>query len=296
MTQGGNPNNSMTSTGQHGQHGSYSNKEGMVKGDPRGTMTSIPHDYNQTTRSQEAAKGHGFFKRLFFHYDIREIEAELQSMKISKSDFVESTYAMSELGFFDLFFRLIPTISTGITSIFLAIIIYLMIAPFSVVLGIIGSLFFLQITVFQVARIVYSLDRHKVGEKETGRFIKIVRTAWHFYEFILGSVTIALVLVYFSHVDWQQLANEILSYQFKMGFLEKMWAVVVSKPYFISFVTQFETIFNGLLLLFLLFLLSYSVVNYLVYNKYKQTYKDNLFSMQKEFKNPADLAREKFDF
>ena len=293
MTDSGNPHNSMTSTGQQGN---YSNREGMVKGDPRGTMTSIPPDYNQATKAQEAAKGHGFFKRLFFHYDIREIEAELQSMKISKSDFVESAYAMSELGFFDLFFRLIPTISIGISSIFLAILIYLIIAPFSVVLGIIASLFFLQITVFQVARIVYSLDRHKVGEKETGRFIKIVRTAWHFYEFILGSVTVALVLVYFSHVDWQQLANKILSYQFKLGFLEKIWTVVVSKPYFIDFVTHFESIFNGLLLLFLLFLLSYSVVNYLVYNRYKQSYKENLFSMQKEFKNPADLAREKFDF
>jgi len=270
-------------------------REGMTHVDSRNSMTSIPQDYNQTTQ-RDTNRGHGFLKRLFFHYDIREIEAELQSIKLSKSDFVESTYAMSELGFFDLFFRMIPTISTAISALFIATIIYLILSPLSVTLGIIASFFFLQITIFQVGRIVYSLDKHKVGEKETGRFIQIVRTAWHFYEFIMVSILISLVLIYFFNVDWNSIANLILNHHFEMNFIQNLWEKVLSKDYFVDFITHLESVFNGLLLLFLLFVLSYSVVNFVTFQKNKKLYKDNLFAMKKEFSNPADLAREKFDF
>jgi len=291
MTGGSMTSGSMTGAGQ----ASNMKREGMVHADSRNSMTSIPQDYNQSTQ-QNVNQGHGFIKRLFFHYDIREIESELQSIKLSKSDFVESTYAMSELGFFDLFFRMIPTISTAISALFIAIIIYFALSPLSVILGIIASFFFLQITIFQVGRIVYSLDKHKVGEKETGRFIQIVRTAWHFYEFIMVSILISLVLIYFFNVDWNSIANLILNYHFEMNFIQNLWEKILSKDYFINFITHLEPMFNGLLLLFLLFVLSYSVSNFITLQKNKKLYKDNLFAMKKEFENPADLAREKFDF
>ena len=73
-------------------------REGMTEA-PRGhTMTSLPKDYRyqQDLAKKEQIK-ESFFKRFFFGWDMRMIEAELQRLKISKSDLIESSFQKSVL-------------------------------------------------------------------------------------------------------------------------------------------------------------------------------------------------------
>lgn len=291
----GNNFNQGSMTGVGGQRAN-AGREGMTHADPRNSMTSTPQDYNATQGNSEKRQGHGFFKRLLFHYDIREIEAELQSIKSKKTDLVQSGYALSELGFFDLFFRLIPSVSIAITAIFISILIFILLSPISIVLAIIASFLFLQITISISSKIIYSLDKHKIGKEETGRFIETVRSVWHFFEFIFVSMVLLLAMLYFSNIDWAAYAEKIQNYHFKMEFAQKIYTKLLD-TYYVSFsLSHIEQILQGILLMLMLYLLSYVVSNYIVYSKSKQLEKKNLFEMEKEYLNPAELARKNFDF
>ncbi len=272
-------------------------REGMTEGPQGSTMTSLPRDYRyQQTLAKEEQIKENFFKRFFFGWDMRMLEAELQRLKISKSDLIESSFQKSELGFFNLFFQMIPTISISLLALILSLFIYIVIAQYSITLAIIVTILFLSVTIFQNAKIVYRLNKHKIGERATGRFIKIVRSVWHVFEMIYILFTITIAIIYLIPINWDKFEQALMAKHFKTPVFAWLWKEALSFLNIGNIGHSFNNIISGLFITVLLALFLYLVSSIIIYNRTKKEEKRSKFQMNKEILNPAQLARKKLDF
>ncbi len=273
-------------------------KESMTSVNPdlrHNRMTGVPPDYYQQRELAEKNQlKTSFFKRLFFAWDMREIESELQRLKISKSDLIESSFQKSEIGFFNLFFQMIPTVTISLLSLFLSLVIFIALTHFSIYLSIIGTIVFLQATIGINAAIVYELDKHKIGERATGRFIKNVRAIWHVFETIYIILLIVLGALYFTKVNWNQFAIEVAKYKFKTPIYQIIWQNI--SKFICSLFHSFTYFITYLFITYLLFAFLYLIGSYTKYLKSKKEQEKAKFAVDKEVLDPADLARKKFNF
>ena len=285
--------------------GNNMSSQGMASGAMRrdeGGMASPAKDWkpdqNNNLSVNDAELGPSFLQRLFFYEDLRLISNSLQKMGQSKTDVLEDgpSFITSDYSFFQLYFRMSPVISININGTIIAMIIYFSTFKISMILAFIITFAFLQIVIFQHAKEIYSLERYKIGEKETGRFIKIVRNVWSLFEFIFVSITIGLGMLYLFHFDYVGLANKILKFQFENNILNVFLTNIKNWIDFVGIANDLPLAVSGLFSVFAFFIATYIIAAYMTFAKYKDMPKKNLFALKKEFLHPADLAREKFEF
>ena len=272
-------------------------REGMTEAPHGPTMTSVPRDYRyqQDLAKKEQIK-ESFFKRFFFGWDMRMIEAELQRLKISKSDLIESSFQKSELGFFNLYFQMIPTISISLLALLLSLFLYIIVAQYSIIAASILTILLLSSTIFQNAKIVYRLNKHKIGEKATGRFINSVRIVWHVFEGIYLLFVIGAGILFVMPIDWDKFEKTLVSTHFKSPVFNWLWKKIISLFDIGSLSHSFENIVSGLFATLLLAMFLYLISSFIVYKRSTKEQKESQFKVSKEIKSPADLAREKLDF
>lgn len=270
--------------------------KGMAHADSRNSMTSTPHDWKQEQQDRQSTDSVGFWKELFFHYYVIELESELQELKLTKSDIAPEAMNFSRMGHLNLFFRAMSIIGNALFGIVLSIILFLVIAYFlSLVIASIFMILFLYIVIFQKAKIIYSLDQYKLGEKETGAFIAKVRNAWHVFEFLGASIFILFGILYLKDVNYIEyahlLSTQELSKPFSIlyNFIDKNLSVLSIAKKLPDVITY---IFGNLSIFFSIYLIG----SIFFYNKFKDAHKENLFNLKKEYMHPADLAREKMGF
>lgn len=272
-------------------------REGMTESPNGPNMTSLPRDYRyQEDLAKKEQIKENFFKRFFFGWDMRMLEAELQRLKISKSDLIESSFQKSELGFFNLFFNMIPVISISLLALFLSLLLYIVVAQFSVVVAIIITILFLSSTVFQNAKIVYRLNRHKIGERATGRFIKTVRSVWHVFEIIYIMCTVAVGILYVMPINWDKFEKSLVAIHYKSPVFEWLWRKMLTIFDIGKLSHSFNNIVSGLLITCLLAMFLYIISSFMVYMRSNKEQKESQFKVKREVENPAELAREKLDF
>ena len=255
----------------------------------RARQESLRQRSQQSKNKEESS----FFKRLFFQWDARMIQAELQLLKLSKSDLVDSAYQKSEIGYFDLIFRALPVASISLFIIFISTMAYIHLFKISPVAAMVGYFLLMELLFYPNAKIIYGLDRYKIGEKETGRFIKIVRNVWHLLEFVYFS-TIALIAYYYYvvHIDWNKIAYLLQQITFQSPLNQKLWILFLR---YID-VAKIPQYVENYLFINLLFILTYIISNIIVISKAKKESQKEIFDLKKEYMTLADLAREKMGF
>ncbi len=272
-------------------------REGMTEAPHGPTMTSLPQDYRyQQDMAQKEQIKESFFKRFFFGWNMRMLEAELQRLKISKSDLIESSFQKSELGFFNLFFQMIPTISISLLALILSLLLYIIVAQYSITIAVILSILLLSSTVFQNAKIVYRLNKHKIGERATGRFIKIVRAVWHVFEMIYILLVIATGMLFLIPINWDKFDKTLMTKHFKTPVFTWLWKKTLSFFDIGSLGHSFNNIISGLFITLLFTMFLYLISSYIVYHRSSKEQKESQFKVKREIENPAELAREKLDF
>ena len=254
------------------------------------SMTSVPHDWKP---EKEKTKETSFFKRLFFQWDIRELEMELQNLKLGKADLMESAIQKTELGFFELFFRMIPVVSIVLTGIFLAYIASITLAIYnSPLIGALTGFFLLQIFIFQNAKIIYQMIQYKIGEKETGRFIRIVQSVWRSVEIFYAILLSILIFIYQSKINWEDIAKCFNNIHFDTDLYNQIWHFLIPKIDF----QNIPKVIESTLAMTALFALMYVIAMLKINKDAKKLQKKNVYDLKKEYKLPADLVREKFKF
>ena len=272
-------------------------REGMTEAPHGPTMTSVPRDYRyQQDLAQKEQIKESFFKRFFFGWDMRMIEAELQRLKISKSDLIESSFQKSELGFFNLYFQMIPTLSISFLALMLSLILYIIVAQFNVVIAAILTILLLSSTVFQNAKIVYRLNIHKIGEKATGRFINSVRAVWHVFEGLYLLIVGGVGMLYFMPINWDKVTKTLVSEHFESPVYNWLWKKMLSFINIENLQYSFNNIVGGLLITLLIATFLYLLSSFIVYRRSLKAEKESKFKIRREVHNPAELAREKLDF
>lgn len=272
-------------------------REGMTEAPGGPTMTSIPRDYRyQQDLAQKEQIKESFFKRFFFGWDMRMIEAELQRLKISKSDLIESSFQKSELGFFNLYFQMIPTLSISFLALMLSLILYIIVAQFNIVIAAILTILLLSSTVFQNAKIVYRLNIHKIGEKATGRFIKNVRSVWHVFEGLYLLIVCSVGMLYLMPINWHKATKTLVSEHFKTPVYSLLWKKILSFINIENLQHFFNNIVGGLLITLLITTFLYLLSSFIVYHRSLKAEKESKFKIKREVHNPAELAREKLNF
>jgi len=271
---------------------------GMASGGAGG-MADAPKSHHNAHQRQDQDQEYkaSFISRFFFQDDLRILELKLQSIGPSKKDVIDTNaFSISEYGFFQLYFKMFPVISINILGVIISIILYLSLIQISIIFAIIVSFLFMQLIILPNAKIVYSLDQFKIGEKETGRFINVVRKMWHLFEFKMVLLTIGIGILNLIDIDFDAIANKLNEYQTETAFVNNLLFKVKQHIDFPAIAKIAPDAISGLLILFLFAIIFYAINTYLVFSKYKDQYEKNVFSIKKEFMNPADLAREKFKF
>jgi len=266
-----------------------------------GSMTSPPKDWRPEQQQQAQQTSNedkpSFFNRLFFQEDMRLIANKLQSMGMTKTDLIQSnSFIVSDYGFFLLHFQMLPVIAIAIHGIFISMSIFFLFSKLSIVLGGVLSFLFLQFVIYLNAEIVYSLDQYKLGEKETGRFIMIVKRMWHFIEMLLFMFIALLGILYAHNLDYRAIAQNIIDYQIGINFFNKLFTSFKESVDLIALSGGIQESILALFATFSFFMLTYIIAVFIVHRKHKNKFKENQFEVKKEFLNPADLAREKFEF
>ena len=284
--------------GQYQQQGGMTHvpahlqRHGMTYVDPNApSMIGTSRDnYNRYEDPKQS--GDGLFFRLFLQGYARRLDQELEILKLNKTDLSQSAVAKTNFAFFTLFLKATPgLIGIGSTLGFLSLLVFAVTAKFTTYLtGAIVAFVFLQLFLFPYGKIIYSLTKHKIGEKETGKFINTVKGAWHAFEIKYIIMTTLYFLPYYNEKYMTIASNYINSWNFKNPLAQKAWV------WFTNFANleNWHGAMKYYLASLLIFAVTYTIGMIIVARKADKERVETVFNMSKEFKRPFELVREKF--
>ena len=249
----------------------------------------IDHYYQKEDSIHAQDQNRGKFTSWLIQWPIQLLEIQMQSLASSKADKTGTSAIVTDVDFRWVGIKNLTTVMISLWSLFFGILSFILIVLFSnnmlyayLALGIFAVHFMFP------GYVVTRIRKFVIGDQKTGKLAKIIRKSWGVFEAIYLSLIVGIFL-FKDSVNWVEIKASFLAFLLDHAITKKFVFPHVQKIPFEYMSKILEYLFNGLLVIGIIYLIMLYVTNKTAIKAQKELEID----VAKESMRPAEIVKMK---